>query len=60
MPASDRIKAVVREEAERVADLGSEAARSGAYLYPIKVISSSFLYIPGLTSVTGNNLLFQS
>ena len=32
-----KVKETVREEVERVRDISSEAVRSGAYLYPIKV-----------------------
>lgn len=39
MPASDKVKETVRKEAEAVGALASEAARSGAYLYPLKVQS---------------------
>ncbi|KAF2146251.1 uncharacterized protein K452DRAFT_263928 [Aplosporella prunicola CBS 121167] len=35
---SERIKATAKEEAERVRDLATEAARSGAYIYPVKGI----------------------
>lgn len=37
MLASDKIRDTARHEAERVGGLASEAARSGAYLYPLKV-----------------------
>jgi hypothetical protein len=35
---ADRVKAVATEEAERLKVLASEAVKSKAYLYPIKVI----------------------
>ncbi|KAF1344852.1 hypothetical protein BDV97DRAFT_362665 [Delphinella strobiligena] len=38
MLASDKIRDTARHEAERVGGLASEAARSGAYLYPLKGI----------------------
>ena len=34
---ADKIKEVAVEEAERIASLASDAARSGAYLYPLRV-----------------------
>lgn len=34
---ADKIKEVAVEEAERIKSLTSEAARSGAYLYPLRV-----------------------
>jgi len=37
MPASDKVRETVRQEADRVSGLAQDAARSGAYLYPIKV-----------------------
>ena len=37
MTAQDKVKDTVREEAQRVANLASDAAQSGAYLYPIRV-----------------------
>ena len=39
---ADKIKEVAIEEADRIKALTNEAARSGAYLYPIRV-SSSFI-----------------
>ena len=33
----DRVKEVAIEEAERIKTLTADAARSGAYLYPIRV-----------------------
>lgn len=40
MTAQDKVKETVREEAQRVAELAQDAAQSGAYLYPIRVLSS--------------------
>lgn len=40
MTAQDKVKDTVREEAQRVANLASDAAQSGAYLYPIRVWTS--------------------
>lgn len=34
---ADKIKEIAVEEAERIKSLTSEAARSGAYLYPLRV-----------------------
>ena len=34
---ADKMKEVAIEEAERIKTLTTEAARSGAYLYPIRV-----------------------
>ena len=34
---ADKIKEVAVEEAERIKSLTSDAARSGAYLYPLRV-----------------------
>ena len=34
---ADKVKEVAVEEAERIKTLTTEAARSGAYLYPIRV-----------------------
>ena len=34
---ADKVKEVAVEEAERIKTLTAEAARSGAYLYPIRV-----------------------
>jgi hypothetical protein len=34
---ADKIKEVAVEEADRIKTLASDAARSGAYLYPLKV-----------------------
>jgi hypothetical protein len=34
---ADKIKEVAVEEAERIKTLASDAARSGAYLYPLRV-----------------------
>lgn len=42
MPASDKIKETARAEAERVSNLANEAARSGAYLYPLRVRDTSY------------------
>ncbi|TIA37469.1 hypothetical protein D6C78_04719 [Aureobasidium pullulans] len=39
MTAQDKVKDTVREEAQRVANLASDAAQSGAYLYPIRGIA---------------------
>lgn len=40
---SGKVKEVAVEEAERIKTLTSDAVRSGAYLYPLRV-SSSFFY----------------
>jgi hypothetical protein len=40
MTAQDKVKETVREEAQRVAELAQEAAQSGAYLYPIRVMNA--------------------
>lgn len=34
---ADKVKEVAIEEADRVRNLAQEAAKSGAYLYPVKV-----------------------
>jgi len=34
---SERVKEVAREEIEQVKALATDAAKSGAYLYPVKV-----------------------
>ena len=34
---ADKIKEVAFEEANRIRSLSNEAARSGAYLYPLRV-----------------------
>lgn len=34
---SERVKGVAMEEVGKIKDLTAEAARSGAYLYPIRV-----------------------
>jgi hypothetical protein len=34
---ADRVKEVAVEEAERIKNLAADAARSGAYLYPLRV-----------------------
>ena len=34
---ADKVKEVAVEEAEKIRDLTAAAARSGAYLYPIRV-----------------------
>ena len=39
---SEKVKEVAVEEAEKIKSLASQAARSGAYLYPIRV--SSIIY----------------
>lgn len=36
---SERVRETAKEEAERLRALAEEAARSGAYLYPFKVLS---------------------
>ena len=36
---ADRVKEVAREEADRLKGLTIEAARSAAYLYPLRVSS---------------------
>lgn len=36
MPASDKVRETVREEAEKYSGLAADAARSGAFLYPLK------------------------
>ena len=36
---ADKVKEVAVEEAERLKQLTADAARSGAYLYPIRVCS---------------------
>ena len=46
MPASDTIKETARDEANRVAHLAQDAARSGAYMYPIKVMRDYLLANP--------------
>ncbi|KAL1301562.1 hypothetical protein AAFC00_005799 [Neodothiora populina] len=38
MTAKDKIKETARQEAERVGNMAGDAARSGAYLYPLKGI----------------------
>lgn len=43
---ADKIKEVAVEEAERIKTLASDAARSGAYLYPLRV---SLVPIPWAT-----------
>jgi hypothetical protein len=35
--AADKVKEVAIEEADRIKHLATDAARSGAYLYPIRV-----------------------
>jgi hypothetical protein len=40
MTAQDKVKETVREEAQRVAELAQDAAQSGAYLYPIRVMNA--------------------
>ena len=37
---ADKVKEVAIEEAERIKILTTEAARSGAYLYPIRVCTA--------------------
>ncbi len=37
MSAKEKVKQTVLEDVERVKALSSDAARSGAYLYPLKV-----------------------
>ena len=44
---ADKVKEVAVEEAEKIKSLTAQAARSGAYLYPIRV-SSLFVYRPRL------------
>lgn len=42
---ADKIKEVAVEEADRIKSLASDAARSGAYLYPIRVSSVDALFL---------------
>ncbi len=43
---SERVKEVVTDEVQRVKALSQDAARSGAYLYPLKVsLSKPFLSV---------------
>lgn len=37
MAAKDKVPQAAKDEVNRVANLASDAARSGAYFYPIKV-----------------------
>jgi hypothetical protein len=41
---SEKVKEVAREEAETIKTLTAQAARSGAYLYPIRV-RIAFLFL---------------
>lgn len=41
---SGKVKEVAVEEAERIKALTSDAVRSGAYLYPVRVSNSLFLF----------------
>lgn len=59
---ADKVKEVAKEEADRIKSLTVEAARSAAYLYPLRVCSSydcsetfclsqrRSLYLCGITS----------
>ena len=47
---SEKVKEVVIEEVDRVKELSREAARSGAYLYPIKVFSPQHIFFQSLPS----------
>ena len=43
---ADKVKEVAIEEADRLKHLATDAARSGVYLYPIRVGQSLLLYSP--------------
>ena len=38
---SERVKEVAIQEADRIKTLTTDAARSGAYLYPVRVCNST-------------------
>lgn len=42
---ADKIKEVAVEEADRIKTLASDAARSGAYLYPIRVSNGNSPFV---------------
>lgn len=44
---ADRVKEVAVEEAERIKNLAADAARSGAYLYPLRVCDFLGYYVAG-------------
>lgn len=48
---ADKVKAVAKEEADRIKSLTVEAARSAAYLYPIRVGFSCQDFIELLSSI---------
>jgi len=49
MPIADKAKKIAAEEVNKVAQSTQDAARSGAYLYPIKVSRHNSLSIVALT-----------
>lgn len=57
---ADRVKEVASEEVERVKNLTAAAARSGAYLYPIRVSPPSLLHHSLADDFLGHLLLHLS
>ena len=45
---ADKVKEVAVEEADRIKSLATDAARSGAYLYPIRVSLSTWTCATGI------------
>lgn len=57
---SGKVKEVAVEEAERIKSLTSDAVRSGAYLYPLRVsLSRCFPFFPLPQSLEGVALALE-